>query len=191
MTAGGNSGNVELGPGRLYVAILGTGEPASASGALPSAWRAVGYTETGSQFSTNITNSAVEVAEEVDPILYVLSKRENTLAVTMAELTRQNLALALSNATQAVAANSTTPFEPPDPGTETAVMLAWDKLDPADPNFVLNNIRWLFRQGKPGGTITIPRAKSPTKATLAVTFSLEKPAGLAPWKAYPNSAGLI
>lgn len=187
MAAGGASGNVRLGPGRFYVAPLGTSEPASASAALPSAWRAVGYTEQGSAFSTNLTNSAVEVEEEVDPILYVLSKRENTLALAMAELTRRNLALALGSG--ANAANDATAFEPPDPGSEVAVMIVWDSEVADTPD--ASNTRYLFRQCKAGGTISIPRRKAPTKATIAVTFSLEKPSGSAPCKVWPNSSGLV
>lgn len=185
MAAGGTTGNVELGPGRLYVAPLGTAEPASCSAVLPSAWRAVGYTEDGSAFSTALTQSEVDVAEEVDPILYVLTKRANTLVVTMAEMTRRNLALALGSG--ANAANDATAYEPPNPGAEVAVMGVWDSQDTPD----ANNERWLFRQMKSGGTITIPRRKAPAKATIAVTFSLEKPSGLAPFKVFPNQAALV
>lgn len=186
MAAGGNPNNVQLGPGRLYVAPLGTTEPASASAALPSAWRAVGYTEEGTAFSTTLTNQAVEVAEEVDPILYVLSRRENTLAVSMAETTRRNLSLALGGG--AAAANDASSFEPPDPGDEVAVMGVWDSKD--DPTET-GNIRWLFRQMKPGGAINLANRKAPSKRLIAVTFSLEKPSGVAPYKVFPNSSGLI
>lgn len=187
MAAGGDSGNVRLGPGRLYVAPLGTTEPTSASAAMASAWRPVGYTEQGSAFSTNLTNSAVEVEEEVDPILYVLSKRENTLALALAELTRQNLALALGGG--AAAANDNSAFEPPDPGAEVAVMMVWDSDEADSPTS--DNTRWLFRQCKAGGTINISRRKAPTKATIAVTFSLEKPSSNPPYKVFPNADGLI
>lgn len=186
MAAGGSSANVQLGPGRLYVAPLGTTEPASASAALPSAWRAVGYTEDGSAFSTSLTNQAVEVAEEVDPILYVLASRTNTLAVTMVETTRRNLALALGAG--AAAANDASTFEPPNPGTEVAVMIVWDSED--DPT-TGTNTRWLFRQAKAGGTIELPRRKAPAKATIAVTFDLEKPASATPYKVFPDANGLI
>lgn len=186
MAAGGTVTNVQIGPGRLYVAPLGTTEPTSASAALPSAWRAVGYTEEGSAFSTELTNEPVEVAEEVDPILYVLSRRTNTLALAMAETTRRNLALALGGG--ANAANDASAFEPPDAGDEVAVMLAWDSED--DPTSGTNT-RWLFRQGKPGGTIELPRRKAPAKSMIAVTFNLEKPTGLAPYKVFPDANGLI
>lgn len=187
MTAGGSSSLVELGPGRLYIAALGTTEPTDATTALPSAWYPVGYTEEGSAFTTNLTNSEVEVAEEVDPILYVLTKRANTLAVTMAQATRRNLATALG--TGAGGVNSATAFEPPDPGSEVAMMIAWDSTLADAP--ASTNVRWLFRQCKAGGTITIPRRKAPAKATIAVTFNLEKPASSAPFKVFPNATGQV
>lgn len=186
MSAGGNPNNVQLGPGRLYVAPLGTTEPVSASAALAGVFRAVGYTEEGSAFSTVLTNQAVDVAEELDPILYVLSRRENTLALAMAETTRRNLSLAMGGG--AAAANDATAFEPPDPGDEVAVVLVWDSKD--DPTET-GNVRWIFRQAKAGGTITLPRRKAPAKASIAVTFSLEKPSGSAPFKVFPNASGLI
>lgn len=185
MAAGGTTSNVQLGPGRLWVAPLATAEPASASATLDGAYRAIGYTEEGSAFSTELTNSEVEVAEEVDPILYVLSKRANTLALTMAEVTRRNLALALGAG--AAAANDATALEPPEPGTELAVMIVWD----SDETATAANTRWLFRQCKSGGTISIPRRKAPQKALLAVTFNLEKPVGLAPFKVWPDSGGRV
>lgn len=192
MAAGGNSDNIPLGVGRLYVAPLGTAEPTSASAAMPSAWRAVGYTEDGSAFSTSATNEPIEVAEEVDPVLYALARRDNTLAFTMVEITRQNLALALGDAANAsagaFAANDGTALEPPTAGSETAVMIVWDSEDDATNG---ENRRWLFRQCKPGGTIELPRRKAPSKATIAVTFNLEVPAGLKPWKAFPNADGVV
>lgn len=185
MAAGGTPSNVTLGPGRLRVAPLGTAEPTTATATPDAAFRDVGYTEDGSAFSTALTNEAVNVAEEVDPIRYVLSTRANTLVVTMAETTRENLALALGAGAAAAASGG---FEPPDPGEEVAVMVLWDSHDdPTDPA----NRRWLYRQAKPGGTIEIPRRKAPAKSVIGVTFNLEKPDGAAPWKAFPNAAGLI
>lgn len=185
MAAGGSVANVELGPGRLYVAPLGTTEPASCSAALPSAWRAVGYTEDGTVVNIALTQSEVDVAEEIDPIKYVLTKRVGTLALAMAEMTRRNLALSMGSG--AAAANDATSYEPPDPGTEVGVMAVWDMMDTPD----ATNVRWLFRQCKAGGTIAIPRKKAPAKATIATILNLEKPTGLAPFKVFPSSTGLV
>lgn len=187
MAAGGDSDNVQINPGRLYVAALGTTEPTNNTTALPSAWRPVGYTDQGSAFSSQLTNTEVEVAEEIDPILYFLSKRTNALALAMAESTRQNLALALADPVGAMAANSNAAYEPPEIDDLGAVMLVHDTLDTPG----AANVRWLFRQAKAGGNIELKRGKAPAKRLIAVTFNLERPAGLAPYKVFPNSDGLI
>ena len=81
MAAGGTPSNVDLGPGRLYVAPLGTAEPVNCSAALPSAWIPIGYTEDGTEFQFGVTREAVEVAEEVDPIGYEMTRRPRRPAV--------------------------------------------------------------------------------------------------------------
>ena len=140
MAAGGNSAFIQLGAGRLYVAPIGTTEPTTCSAALPSAWRAVGYTENGTTVSVELTNEPIEVAEEYDPVLYVLASRSASVAVQMAEVNRKNLALAMG--VGAAEANDSTAFEPPAPGDEVAVMLVWDSLDTPG----ATNVRLLFRQ---------------------------------------------
>lgn len=187
MAAGGNSANISLGAGRLYVAEIGTAEPASASAALPSAWRSIGYTEDGTTVSTEINNEEIEVAEEYEPVLYVTNKRTSMVSVEMAEMTRRNLALALGIGSNE--ANDATAIEPPDPGDEEAFMLVWDSSeDPTDGT----NIRWLFRQCKISGTIETQRNKAPNKATLPVEINIEKPSGGAKsFKVFPNSAGKV
>jgi hypothetical protein len=185
MAAGGIATNIELGPGRLYVAPIGTAEPTTCSTALPSAWRAVGYTQEGSALTSDKTMEAVEVAEELDPLRYVATRRMNTLVLSLAEMTRRNLALVLAQGAAAV--NDSSVFNVPDPGAEIAVMGVWDSIDVTD----ATNVRWLFRQMKPGGALTIPRRKGTDKALLPVTFNLEKPTGLAPWSVFPNASGLI
>lgn len=185
MAAGGNSSKIHLGAGRLYVAPVGTSEPTSSSAALPSAWRAIGYTEEGTTFTAELTNEPIEVAEEVDPVLYVLASRSAQLAVSMAEVTRRNLALAFG--TGANEADDATAFEPPDPGDEVAVMLVWD----SDETPGASNKRWLFRQCKVNGSVETQRNKAPNKSLLPVTFNLEKPASATTFKVFPNSDGLV
>lgn len=183
MSAGGNADHVELGPGRLYVAPLGTTEPTSASAALPSAWVAIGYTEDGSAFASDITSEPVEVAEELDPISYVNTRRLNRVSFSMAEATARNLVLALGGG--AATANDGTSVEPPDAGAEVAVMLVWDSEETPG----ASNVRWIYRQAKPSGTIEIAHRKAPAKSLIPVTFNLEKPASAKPFRVYPNAAG--
>jgi Ca2+-binding RTX toxin-like protein len=185
MSAGGNSDHVELGPGRLWVAPLGTTEPTSASAALPSAWVAIGYTEDGSAYAADITSEPVEVAEELDPVKYENTRRLNRLTFQMAEATARNLVLALGGG--AGQANDGSSVEPPTPGAEVAVMIVWDSEETAG----ADNVRWIYRQAKPSGTIEIAHRKAPGKTLIPVTFNLEKPASAKPWKVFPNAAGDI
>lgn len=184
MSAGGTSGNVVLGPGRLWVAPLGTTEPASASAALDAAFVAVGYTEDGNVFESELTSEPIEVAEELDAIKYENTRRLNRLSFQMAEATRRNLILALAGGVQA---NNSAPVEPTNLSDVVAVMMVWD----SDETPGATNARWLFRQAKPSGTISIAHRKAPQKALIPVTFNLEKPSSAAAWKAFPDSSGLV
>lgn len=187
MAAGGTPANVQLGPGRLYMAPIGTAEPASASAALPSAWIAIGYTEDGTTFSVEITSEPIEVAEEYDPIFYVTTRRVNSLAVQMAEMTRRRLALSIGSG---IVADDATALEPVNPGAEVKVMFVWDSNE--DPTTGSpGNRRWIFRQCSFAGTIEVKRQKAPNKALLPITVNVEKPTGLAPFKVFPNSTGLV
>jgi hypothetical protein len=185
MAAGGTPGNVTLGPGRLYMAPVGTTEPTLASTALPSAWLSVGYTEEGTAFSVEISAEAVEVAEELDPLRWVNTRRVASLAIAMAETTKRNLYLALGGG--AGGTNTAGPLALPTPGAEVAVMLVWDFEDTP----TATNTRWLFRQAKPSGTIELANRKAPQKRLIAVTFNLEKPTGLDPFTPIAGSSGLV
>lgn len=161
---------VEIGPGTLWVAPLLTPEPATADDTLDGDWREVGYTEDGSTFEYEISSEAINVAEEFDPILWATTGRRASITFQMAEITRENLALAMNAGADAA---TTGPLEPPAPGTEERVMLLWlaDDLDAGI----------LCRQGLQTGTVSVRRQKSPNKTLIPVTFRLEKPTGLAPF----------
>jgi hypothetical protein len=185
MAAGGTVSNVKLGPGRLYLAPLATAEPTNCSTALPSAWIPIGYTEEGTAFTVEVTQEPIMVAEEIDPILYVTTMRKSSLALSMAEVTRNRLAVALG---QTISATSdSTLLEPGAPGSEVAVMGVWDRMDTPD----ATNSRWLFRQMKASGPIQIQRRKAPQKALLPVTFNLEVPAGKQPFAVWGSSTGIV
>jgi hypothetical protein len=187
MAAGGSSANIALGPGRLWYAPIGTAEPTSASAALPSAWQAVGYTEEGTEVEIESTVDEIEVAEELDPVLYANSKRTTKLSLEMAEPTRKRLALVMGGGASEV--DTAASLEPPDTGTEQSVMLVWDSKETAAANAA--NVRWVFRSAKPSGTVTIARKKSPDKSTIPVEFMVQKPATAKPFIIFPNSLGQI
>lgn len=186
MAAGGTPGNVDLGPGRLYYAPLGTSEPTSCSAALPSAWIAVGYTEDGTEVQTNITSEAIEVAEELDPIAFEQTTRRTQLTMQMAEMTKKRLALALGAG--AAETDDAATFEFPDSGDIVGVMFVWDSMDTPD----ATNRRWLFRKCTPSGTVSTARRKAPQKALIPVTFDCAKPdASTKAVKVFPNASGQI
>jgi hypothetical protein len=186
MAAGGTPGNVALGPGRLYVAPLGTAEPTNCSAALPSAWVAIGYTEDGSSVDVEVTSEAIEVAEELDPIRFSQTRRMTKLSLAMAEATKKRLALALGSG--AALADDAASYTFPDPSAIVGVMFVWD----SDEVPSATNRRWVFRQCTPSGTTSIARKKAPAKSTIPVTFDCAKPSPTtAPVIVFPNSSGQI
>jgi hypothetical protein len=177
--------NVDMGPGYLYVAAIGTTEPTDCSTTLPSAWYTVGYTESGSAFSTEITTEDIEVAEELDPIDVRETKSVVTVEFEAAEMTRRNLALALNAGAGGL--NDASSLSPPALGTSVYVMLAWDSM--LTPTAV--NIRRLFRRCKNTSNIQVQNRKAPQKSLIPMTFRCVKPTGLTSFTVFPNSSGLI
>lgn len=186
MAAGGTPSNVDLGPGRLYYAPLGTTEPASCSAAAGAGWVAVGYTEDGTTVDTEITSEAIEVAEELDPIGYEQTRRMTKVSFAMVESTKKRLALAVGAGAAEV--DNAASFEFPDAGSVTPVMLMWDSEETPS----ATNRRWIFRKCTPSGTVSISRKKAPNKAAIPVTFDCAKPdASTKSVKVFPNSSGQI
>lgn len=163
----GTPSNVKLGPGLLYVAAIGTTEPTTGSGALPSAWTAIGYTEEGTAIGVEQTFSDVEVAEELDPVKTVQTGRMTSVKFDMAELTAANLKRALNGGTISAPSMGFVTFEPADLGSETRIMLIWASDDHEE--------LWLFRRVLQVGNIEIPRRKAPAKAKIPVEFKCEIP----------------
>lgn len=159
---------VKVGPGLLYVGPIGTSEPASPTATLPSAWLAIGYTHEGHVFSTETTFEDIDVAEELDPVRTVATKRVTMVTFQAAEITASNMLAALNGGTLA----SATPYvtiEPPDLGAETRLMLFWKSDD--------NQEGLLCRRVLQVGNIEIPRRKAPDKSVIPMQFRLEIPTG--------------
>ena len=179
---------VKVGPGTLYAAPLGTTEPVSVTAAWPSAWKPLGYTDTGSDFSLNPSTAQVQVEEEYWPVREVITGYAGSLTFALAEVTAQNLVVVLNGGIAAVssAVQGTNPdgsvwVEPPDIGQEVRIMLGWDALPKAgvtgDPFG-----RLIARQCLQTGTVKVTRRKGNNKATYAATFTLEKPANVQPFR---------
>lgn len=166
--ASGTAAGVKVGPGLIYIAPIGTTEPTTVSGTLPSAnWIPVGYTEDGSLFSSDVTFEDIEVAEELDPIRTTPTRRNTTFEVQLAEINAQNLNLAYNGGTIGSPTGGYVTFEPPALGAELRVMLCWNADDAQE--------RLLLRRVLATGTIAIPRRKAPAKALIPITFKVELP----------------
>jgi hypothetical protein len=181
----GDADNVVLGPGLLYVGATTVADPVDATTALPTTdFRPVGYTDEGSSFTYETSSEDVTVAEENDPVRTVPTATTSTLAFSMAEMTWENLLLALNQGASAGTVPPTAPtlIEPVAPGEEERVKIVWDSD---------YGSRWIFRKCVQTGSLTIDRKKAPDKGLLPVEFTCERPAGAAPFGVIPSADGLV
>ncbi len=177
----GTPAAVKVGPGLLYVAPIGTTEPTAGSGALPSAWVAIGYTDNGSMFNSETTYEDIEVEEELEPIRTTATKRVTTIDFEMAEINTRNLAIAYNGGTIGSPSGGQVTFEPPALGSESRLMLVWQSSDAQE--------QLLCRRVVQAGPVGIPRRKAPDKAIIPVSFRLEVPTdGSKPFKFWQPTA---
>lgn len=182
---------VKVGPGTLYAAPLGTAEPVSLTGAWPSGWAALGYTDQGSTFSIQPTSEDTTVEEEAWPVGSSITAYVGGVEFAMAELTQRNYLVALNGgigSSQLAAATGTNAdgslwVEQPDIGAEVRLMLGWDALPKGATSGDAYG-RFIFRQCLQTGNVQESHRKSPSsgKTILPVSFKLEKPAGKQPFR---------
>jgi len=174
-TPGRDATTIDVGPGLLYIAPLGTAEPPDPTDASwPAAWIELGYTDDGSEFKVEPTVDDINVAEEKEPVKTIVSTVKSTLAVSMAQITAFNFQVAMGGGTIVTATGYVT-FQPPVAGTEKEVMLGWRALDLTE--------SMIWRRCKSDGALDIARKGGNNKALLPVTFTILVPAGgLRPWK---------
>jgi hypothetical protein len=169
----GNPLTLSIGPGNLYIAPLGTSEPADLVSAWPVGWAGLGYTDDGSEIGIETKYEDVEVAEELDPVAILATARTLTVAFALAEITATNLKRVFNGGTITAGSGFVT-YDPVTLGQEVYVMLGWESNDVQE--------RWVFRKAIQTGKVTIARKKAPNKATLPTEFRCVKPAGLNPFK---------
>lgn len=180
--ARGNPANIALGPGTLYIAVLGTPEPVDLStpwATVSANWIPLGYTDEGSTLNYSVDTEKVEVAEELDSIATALNSRDLSLAFALAEITGANLKRALNGGTITSGTGIVT-FEPPDLGEETRTMLGWESE--------AHDERWVYRKCLQTGAMEMTRAKGAAKATISCEYTLERPSAAKPFKAILASA---
>lgn len=178
----GDPDQVQIGAGSLYVAAVGTSDPANVAAVTGASatFREVGWTEDGSKISFQTTSENIEVEEEFYPVKTSVTAVVATVAFEMKQSTRRNLALALNIGHNE--ANDDTLLEPLTPGSEVRVKL----IHITDAGGM-----YIFRRCFQTGNIELANQKAPDAKKIPVTFSLEKPAGAQPWAVKPNAAGLV
>jgi hypothetical protein len=171
----GNPLAVRVGPGKLYIAPLNSTEPDDLASAWDSAFVPLGYTSEGSNFVFDQTFEDVVVAEELDPVQILQTKRNATVNFALAEITAANLQRAFNGGTIDDDAGGLITFEPPTAGDFSYVMIGWEADD--------NLERWIFRKALQVGSVDMPRKKAPDKAVIPVSFRCTKPDGQTAFKA--------
>lgn len=179
-----NPDKVKVGAGLLYINAVGEPEPNDLTtpwATVDPGWLAIGYTEEGHTFNREPNFEPIEVAEEDDPIRYEQTGVASSLEFAAAEMTVTNLTYAFNGGTVTTLSGTVVEFEPPILGDVTRVMLGWESVDGEE--------RWVFRKCVQTGNVNIARRKAPAKATIPMTFRLEKPGvGILPFKAIMETA---
>jgi hypothetical protein len=170
-------------PGFLFWAPLGSAEPTNTvvgsvfTDEWPVAWKLLGATEEGHNFSWSTTTETIEVAEFLDPIKYVTTGRTGSVAFALASITAENVKRALNGGTLTTTGSTTTTkteYTPAAMGAEVRCMIGWESQDSTE--------RLIAYQCFNTGTVSIARQKGAAKATLPVEFGLETPASGVPFK---------
>lgn len=170
-------------PGVLFWAPLGTAEPTHTvagsvfSDTWPAEWIVLGATDDGSQFNWQTSFDQIQAAEFLDPIRYVSTGREGSLAFALMSIHAANLKRALNGGTLTTtgAADTTmTTYTPPQAGEETRCMLGWESQDSTE--------RLIAYQCVNTGQVQIARKKGADKTTIPVEYGLEIPSTGDPFK---------
>lgn len=182
-------------PGFLWIAPLGTAAPTNTvtagkfSDAVAAAWLPLGATTDGSTFSYSTTVEPIRAAEFFDPIKYVTTERNGSIAFNLMSWGLSNYRRAINGGVAALTATGTSgselsTLEPPDPGNEVRAMLLWESTDAT--------LRLMLRQTIQGGEISTAFQKAPSVAAIPCTYNLEIPTGSSkPWVMWGAGTGRV
>lgn len=168
---------VLVGVGVLYRAEVGATVPDHFD-APASPWVHVGYTDGGVTLEYDTEQQDIEVDQELDPIDTIVTRRNATLATTLAQMSAANLQLAYGGGTITSVDPDSTPgsgdeydqYTPPDVGEDAKVALLFDGIDEED-----RPVRLIIREAKREGGSTVNFRKA-EKASISVTWRALKPA---------------
>jgi len=153
---------VRIGPGKLYSAAVGSVEPATLATVWAVAWTDLGYTVEGSSFVISPSYEEIEVAEELDPIDIQATGRDLTVSFALAQLTAENLQLALNGGTITTGTGEKTIEPAAGTAVPTYTALGWRSSDSKE--------QYVWRRCLQTGDIEIARRKAPDKASIPVSF---------------------
>jgi hypothetical protein len=158
---------VRVGPGKLYWGAVGATEPATLVTAWAVAWTDLGYTVEGSSFTIAPSFEDIEVAEEFDPIDTQKTGQAMTVAFALAQLTAENLQLAMNGGTITTGTGEKTIEPPGSTAVPTYVALGWRSTDAKE--------QFVWRRCLQTGDIEIARRKAPDKASIPASFRVMLP----------------
>lgn len=192
MVAGTPSNVIDpIGPGLLFVSALDfTGLDLAADRtdfvadpATPiTGLRKIGYTDAGHETTSSTTTEPVEVAEEVDELDNLVTKRVTGLKLTMAEPTLKNLAWSLGAGADVANPDPGDGWEPPSVGDMVATTM-WHLTE--------SGALWRYWRARPDGDMTIAAAKAPNKRMIPLNVKLGAGPTGKPFIVYPDAAGLV
>src|SRR5689334_11582471 len=155
---------MSLGAGFLYIASLGSSEPADLTTAWDPAWTKIGYTSEGHTFTYGITQEGIMVAEVLGPVRSENTERNLTVEFAMAEITATNLIRAMNGGDSVVGSGIVTVQPPSLRDAVIYKMLGWESFDATE--------RIVWRKCIQGGEFAVPRKKAPDYATIPVKFTV-------------------
>ena len=181
MTVGKDPNAYAIGAGTLYLAPIGTAEPASITAPWDPAFAALGYTQTGGVFTVSATFQSITPAEEYTPIANFTTDHQQDVKFELLQMTARNYQISMNGGTiTPVGGGGGYTFDPPAVGGEIYVMLGWDSQDLTE--------RYIWRKCLQTGSTARAMSKVVPSAGLTCSFSLTKPTGVQPFRYFVTAA---
>jgi hypothetical protein len=138
----------------------------------------MGYTEKGTTFTRSVTATDIDVAEEFYAVGTIITAYQTTVEFALSQLTAAALTIAFNGGTTTVNTGDVT-FDPPAAGTEVYTMIGWDSVN--------RDERYIWRKCLQVGATATSRQKVLPQALIPVSFRVDKPANLQPFRWWGNA----